>query len=60
MFRHVVEVLAGVLVLSSLFAFYQSLTLLAGQDYVATILVAVVGLALMRAGVELARSALCD
>ena len=60
MFRRTVEALAALLVLASLYAFHRSIGYLGGQDYVAALLVAVVGVALMRSGVELARSVLCD
>jgi hypothetical protein len=60
LFRRTVEALAAVLVVASLYAFYSAMTFLGAQDYVAALLVAVVGIALMRSGVELARSALCE
>jgi len=53
-------VMAVVLVAASLYAFYQSMAFLGAQDYVAATLVAVVAIALLRSGVELARSALCE
>ena len=59
-FRRAVEALAALLVLVSLYVFYRSVTSLGGQDYVAALLLSVVGIALMRSGVELARSALCE
>jgi len=60
MFRRAVEVMAALLILSSLYAFYRSIAYLGGQDYVASLLVAIVGIALVRSGVELTRSSLCD
>lgn len=59
MFRRLVEVFGGGLLLASLYALYQCMAFLGQQDYVAAILVAIIGLALMKSGVELARSALC-
>lgn len=58
MFRRVVEVLAAILLGVSLYALYHCLGFLGNQDYVAAVLLAAVGLGLMRSGVELARSSL--
>ena len=58
MFRRVVEVLAFLMLAVSLYVLYHCLSFLGNQDYVAALLLAAVGLGLMRSGVELARSAL--
>lgn len=60
MFRRGTEAMAVVLVSASLYGFYEATTFLGAQDYVAATLVAIVAIALLRSGVELARSALCD
>lgn len=56
MFRRIVEVLAAFMLLISLYVLYRCVASLAVQDYVAAVLLAAVGLGLMRSGVELARS----
>jgi hypothetical protein len=56
MFRRMVEALAAFMLLISLYVMYECVSYLAVQDYVAAVLLAAVGLGLMRSGVELARS----
>ncbi|MBU1656499.1 MAG: hypothetical protein KJ558_17045 [Gammaproteobacteria bacterium] len=58
MFRRVVEAFAALMLLVSLYALYHCLNFLGNQDYVAAVLLAAVGLGLMRSGVELARSSI--
>ncbi len=60
MFRRIVEIVAAFMLLVSLYVLYQCLSYLAIQDYVAALLLAAVGLGLMRSGVELARTSLSD
>ena len=58
MFRRMLEVVAAGMLLVSLYVLYRCMSYLAIQDYVAALLLAAVGLGLMRSGVELARSSL--
>lgn len=60
MFRRLVEVVAAVMLLLSLYVLYRCLTSLGGQDYVAALLLAAISLGLMRSGVELARTSMSD
>lgn len=60
MFRRMVEVVAAFMMLISLYVLYRCMMYLSVQDYVAAVLLAAVGLGLMRSGVELARSSLSD
>lgn len=55
-----VEVVAAFMMLISLYVLYRCMMYLSVQDYVAAVLLAAVGLGLMRSGVELARSSLSD
>jgi hypothetical protein len=55
-----VEVVAAVMLLVSLYVLYRCLASLAVQDYIAALLLAAVALGLMRSGVELVRSSLAE
>lgn len=50
--------LSVVLLLGSLFFFYQTTGFLVGRDYIAATLTAFIGLVIIRVGVELGRMAL--
>jgi hypothetical protein len=60
MFRRIVELIAAFMLVVSLYVLYRCLSYLVIQDYVAALLLAAVGLGLMRSGVELARTSLSD
>lgn len=60
MFRRIVEIVAAIMLVGSLYTLFRCLSYLALQDYVAALLLAAMGLGLMRSGVELARSSLSD
>jgi hypothetical protein len=56
--RHFFEVLSFALILGSLFFFKETLDYLARRDYVAALLVMVIGVAVISVGKEMARLAL--
>ena len=56
--RYFFEFLAVALILGSLFFFKETLHYLAGRDYVAALLVMVIGVAVISVGKEMARLAL--
>lgn len=56
--RHFFEILATALIIGSLFFFKETLDYLARRDYVAALLVMVIGVAVISVGKEMARLAL--
>ncbi len=58
--RRMIEGVAAVMLLVSLYIIYRCLSSLAVQDYVAALLLAAVSLGLMRSGVELVRTSLSE
>ncbi len=58
--HYVFEVLALVLLLASVFFFYQTVTTITRRDYIASLILLLIGLSMLRAGTEMARIALVD
>lgn len=58
--HYVFEVLALVLLLASVFFFYQTVTTLTRRDYIASLILLLIGISMLRAGTEMARVALVD
>jgi hypothetical protein len=58
--RHFFEILAAVLLLGGFGFFWECVSFLAKRDYVAAVLLAGIGLAVLHVGVELARLALVE
>jgi hypothetical protein len=58
--RHFFEILAAVLLLGGFGFFWECVSFLSKRDYVAAVLLAGIGLAVLHVGVELARLALVE
>lgn len=58
--HYVFEALALLLLLASVFFFYQTVTTLTRRDYIASLILLLIGLSMLRAGTEMARVALVD